>query len=66
MKIEIDLPDNAYHIRVFYEYKGQLGETIYAAKAIEDVKIKIVPAKELELMWRKDYAKKQEQEKASQ
>ena len=62
MKVEIDLPDNAYHIRVFYEYKGELGETIYAAKAIEDVKIKTVPAKELELMWRKDYAKKQKQE----
>lgn len=38
MKIEINLPDNAYHIRVFYKYKGKLGETIYAAKAIEDVK----------------------------
>lgn len=62
MKVEIDLPDNAYRIRVFYEYKGELGETIYAAKAIEDVKIKTVPAKVLEQMWRKDYAKKQKQE----
>lgn len=66
MKIEIDLPDNAYNIRVFYEYKGKIGETVYVAKSIEDVKFKTVPAKELELMWRKDYAKKQEQEKASQ
>lgn len=66
MKIEIDLPDNAYHIRVFYEYKGKLGETVYAAKSIEDVKFKTVPAKVIEQMWRKDYAKKQEQEQASQ
>lgn len=62
MILEINLPDNAYHIRVFYEYKGELGETIYAAKAIEDVKIKSVPAKEFDLMWKKDSAKKDERE----
>ena len=66
MKIEIDLPDNAENIRCFYEYKGTCGETVYAAKAIEGVRFHCVPAKTLDMMWRKDYAEKQEQEKTSQ
>lgn len=63
MILEIKLPDNAENIRVFYDYKGKDGEAVYAVKEIEGVKFKAVPAKELDLMWRKDYAKKQEQEK---
>lgn len=59
MKIELDLPDNAENIRCFYEYKGKYGETVYAAKAIEGVRFHCVPAKMLDMMWRKDYAEKQ-------
>ena len=66
MKIELDLPDNAKNIRCFYEYKGANGETVLAAKLIEEVRFHCVPAKMLDIMWRKDYAEKQEQEKASQ
>lgn len=66
MIIEVELPDSAYNISVHYEYKGKVGETIYAAKAIEGVRFHCVPAKMLDVMWRKDYAEKQEQEKASQ
>ncbi len=62
MKIELDLPDNAENIRCFYEYKGDDGETVYAAKAIEGVRYHCVPAKEFELMWKKDSATKDERE----
>ena len=60
MKIEIDLPDNAENICCFYEYKGTDGETVYAVKAIEGVKFHCVPAKEFDLIWKKDSAKKDE------
>ena len=62
MKIELDLPDNAENIRCFYEYKGKHGETVYAAKVIEGVRFHCVPAKEFDLMWKKDSAKKDERE----
>ena len=62
MIIEIDLPDNAENIRCLYEYKGDEGETVYAAKAIEGVRFHCVPAKEFNLMWKKDSAKKDERE----
>jgi hypothetical protein len=62
MIIEIDLPDNAENIRCLYEYKGDDGETVYAAKVIEGVRFHCVPAKEFDLMWKKDSAKKDERE----
>ena len=62
MIIEIDLPDNAEKIRCLYEYKGNDGETVYATKVIEGVRFHCVPAKEFDLMWKKDSAKKDERE----
>ena len=62
MKIELELPDSAYNISVHYEYKGKFGETIYAAKAIEGVRCHCVPAKEFDMMWKKDSAKIDERE----
>lgn len=62
MKIELDLPDNAENIRCFYEYKGDDGETVHAVKVIEGVRFHCVPAKEFDMMWKKDSAQKDERE----
>lgn len=62
MIIEIDLPDNAENIRCLYEYKEDAGETVYATKVIEGVRSHCVPAKEFDMMWKKDSAQKDERE----
>lgn len=54
MKIEIELPDGAENIRVLYEYSDDCGERVFGAKVIEGVRFHCVPAKQFDMLWKRD------------